>query len=362
MALRAGVNYIDTSTWYGHGKSEILLGKALRAVPRSAFFIATKCGRYAPDPEAMFDFSAERVAASVDESLQRLGLDYIDVMQVHDPEFAADWRQIVEETLPALEAARRAGKIKFIGMTGYPLDLQRKIIEAAWTERGIRVDISLTYCHFNLMDQSLVDDGFVAWAKARGLGVINASALGMRMFTPAGAAGVPKWHPANPHQKQVCAEACDAASAAGHNISKLATQFAMGCADVASLLISTASPDRMAQNLAWATAAVPDAERRFASDLSATMRSKLGDDVMWEGNEVKKYFAAVGQALLKRGAAKGAVAMNRSTLQYEAVEAPGVPSVDGRKRRRGWLLAGGAAAAVAFVAGLVAGSRGAPRR
>lgn len=80
-AIRQGVNVIDTAPWYGHGKSEILIGKALKTIPRSAVYVHSKVGRYAADVRGRFDFSAARVRASVDESLQRLGLEYIDCMQ-----------------------------------------------------------------------------------------------------------------------------------------------------------------------------------------------------------------------------------------------------------------------------------------
>lgn len=87
-SLKAGINYIDSAPWYGHGRSEEFLGEALRGVPRDAFYLATKVGRYEANITEMFDFSAERTARSVDESLQRTGLEYIDLIQVHDPEFA----------------------------------------------------------------------------------------------------------------------------------------------------------------------------------------------------------------------------------------------------------------------------------
>src|SRR3954465_16013693 len=98
VALDAGMNFIDTSPYYGRGMSECLLGIALRDVPRDRYYLGTKLGRYAP---SHFDFSARRVAESVDVSLQRMGVDYLDIILCHDIEFV-DLTQIVEETLPAL--------------------------------------------------------------------------------------------------------------------------------------------------------------------------------------------------------------------------------------------------------------------
>ncbi len=92
VALDRGVNFIDCSPFYGLTRAETVLGKALKDV------LATKVGR---SGENVFDFSAERVMRSVDESLARMGIDYIDVIQCHDIEYGS-LDQVVEETLPAL--------------------------------------------------------------------------------------------------------------------------------------------------------------------------------------------------------------------------------------------------------------------
>src|SRR3954463_5186356 len=92
-ALDLGINLIDVSPYYGVTKAETVLGKALQGVPRESYVLATKVGRYG---DADFDFPAERVTASVDESLGRLGVDHIDLIQCHDIEFG-DLDQVVEE-------------------------------------------------------------------------------------------------------------------------------------------------------------------------------------------------------------------------------------------------------------------------
>ena len=98
VALDCGLNFIDTSPFYGRGMSEVLLGIALRDVPRNQFTLCTKLGRYDLNH---FDFSAKRVAESVDVSLHRLGTDHLDIVLCHDIEFVK-LPQIVEETIPAL--------------------------------------------------------------------------------------------------------------------------------------------------------------------------------------------------------------------------------------------------------------------
>ncbi len=80
-ALDSGLNFIDTSPFYGRGMSEVLLGIALKGVPRDSYTLCTKLGRY---DLQHFDFSARRVAESVDVSLHRLGTDHLDIVLCHD--------------------------------------------------------------------------------------------------------------------------------------------------------------------------------------------------------------------------------------------------------------------------------------
>jgi L-galactose dehydrogenase len=80
-AARSGVTLFDTAPWYGHGKAEIILGKALESIPRSSVRVNTKVGRYCSDVRGMFDFSASRTVASMHESLDRLEIEYIDCLQ-----------------------------------------------------------------------------------------------------------------------------------------------------------------------------------------------------------------------------------------------------------------------------------------
>src|SRR6267154_1074950 len=111
VALDCGMNFIDTSPFYGRGMSEVLLGIALRDVPRDSYILGTKLGRY---DLAHFDFSARRVAESIDVSLHRLGTDHLDIVLCHDIEFVP-LQQIVEATIPALRKAQQAGKVRFLG-------------------------------------------------------------------------------------------------------------------------------------------------------------------------------------------------------------------------------------------------------
>ncbi|KAF7056941.1 hypothetical protein CFC21_064302 [Triticum aestivum] len=184
-ALDLGINFFDTSPYYGGTVSESVLGDCLRfaGVPRDSFVVATKCGRY----KEGFDFSAARVTRSIDESLARLGLDYVDILHCHDIEFT-NLDQIVNETIPALQKIKESGKARFIGITGLPLSIFTYVLDRVPPGS---VDLVLSYCHYGINDTALVD--LLPYLKSKGVGVISASPLAMGLLTDN---GPPEWHPA----------------------------------------------------------------------------------------------------------------------------------------------------------------------
>ena len=127
-AIEGGINFIDVSPYYGHLKAERVLGKALRQLPRERFVLSTKVGRYGQDGVNSWDYSAKRARESVYESMERLGVDHIDLINVHDIEFA-DLRQVCEETLPALVALREEGVVGHVGITDLQLENLRYVVE-----------------------------------------------------------------------------------------------------------------------------------------------------------------------------------------------------------------------------------------
>src|SRR5437773_928678 len=147
-ALDCGMTFIDTSPFYGRGMSEVLLGIALRDVPRDRYTLCTKLGRY---DLAHFDFSARRVAESVDVSLHRLGTDHLDIVLCHDIEFVP-MQQIVDETIPALRKAQQAGKVRYIGISGYPMKIFRFILDQT------DVDCVLSYNQYTLQNQRFAEE------------------------------------------------------------------------------------------------------------------------------------------------------------------------------------------------------------
>ncbi|KAB1213251.1 L-galactose dehydrogenase [Morella rubra] len=177
-AFRLGINFFDTSPYYGETLSEKVLGKALKALgaPRQDYIVSTKCGRYIEG----FDFSAERVTRSIDESLARLQLDYVDILLCHDIEFGS-LDQVVNETMPALQKLKEAGKIRFIGVTGLPLEVFMYVLDRV--PPGT-VDVILSYCHYSINDSTLED--LLPYLKSKGVGIITASPLAMGLLTESG--------------------------------------------------------------------------------------------------------------------------------------------------------------------------------
>jgi len=224
-AIERGINYFDVSPYYGRTLAETRLGEALLGY-RDKVILATKAGRYDKDADTGFDFSAERIIRSIEESLARLQTDYVDVFQIHDVEYG-DKQQIIAETLPAMQRLKQAGKVRFIGITGYPLHILKDVAEAA------DVDTVLSYCRYNLLGTAM-DDVLTPIARREGIGLINASPLHMRALTEKGA---PDWHPAPRRVIEVAQQVSDYCRSRGASVSDLAMQFALQHEHVAVTLV-----------------------------------------------------------------------------------------------------------------------------
>lgn len=237
-AIDLGINFIDVAPFYGSTRAETILGKALKTVPREKYFLATKVGRYG-DAAKDFDFSAERVTRSVDESLRRLKLSHIDLIQCHDVEFAAI-SQLIHETLPALEKLKTMGKVRQIGITAFPLESFKKVIE----KRSIATILS--YCRYCLTDTTLVR--LVSYLKMQGVGIINASPFAMGLLTEK---GPPVWHPAAADYRDTCAKAVSYCRKKRRDLAKLALQFSVSNRDIATTLVGTGNAKKLKQDVAW---------------------------------------------------------------------------------------------------------------
>lgn len=241
-AVEMGMNFIDVSPYYGHYKAETVLGKALREIPRDRYYLSTKVGRYGKDGVNTWDYSGRRATESVYESMERLGVDYIDLINVHDIEFA-DLHQVVEETLPALVELREKGVVGHVGITDLQLENLQWVVDHAAPGT---VESILNFCHFTLNDDKLLD--FLDYFEKRGIGVINASPLSMGLLSQR---GVPAWHPAPASLVEACRRAVEHCSAKGYPIEKLAMQFSVSEPRIATTLFSSANPANVAKNIAY---------------------------------------------------------------------------------------------------------------
>ncbi|MEY2410679.1 MAG: L-galactose dehydrogenase [Verrucomicrobiota bacterium] len=234
-AIDLGINFIDVAPYYGLTMAESVLGKALKEIPRSKYYLATKAGRSGAHDKD-FDFSAERITRSVDESLQRLKVAHIDLIQCQDIEFARV-PQLVEETLPALQKLKRLGKVRHIGVTGLPLKVFRSVLDRA------SVDTIQSYCLFSLINTTLVQ--LLPYLKEKHTGVINSAPLGMGLLTEK---GPPKWHPAPAAIRDACAQAVAYCRKRKVSLPQLALQFATSHRDIATTLVGTSHPKKIKES------------------------------------------------------------------------------------------------------------------
>jgi len=253
-ALDLGMNFIDTSPFYGRGMSECLLGVALRDVPRDQYYLGTKLGRY---DRAHFDFSARRVAESVDVSLSRLGVEYLDIMLCHDIEFV-EMSQIVDETLPALRKIQQQGKVRFVGISGYPMNIFRYILDRT------ELDVVLSYNHYTLQNTML--EGLVPYLKRKGVGIMNAAPFSARLLTNS---PLPAWHKATPEVRAACRKAAERCAAQGVDIAQLAVQFSLAAPDLTTCIVGSANPENVRKWAQWADLSI---DQQLLSDVQEILR------------------------------------------------------------------------------------------
>ena len=240
-AVDNGINFIDVSPYYGHLKAETVLGKALKLIPRDKFYISTKVGRYGKDGVNTWDYSGKRATESVYESMERLNVDFIDLINVRDIEFA-DLQKVVDETLPALVELRNKGIVGHVGITDLQPENLKWVIEHS--EEGT-VESVLNFCHFCLNDDLLLE--FLPFFQEKGIGVINASPLSMGLLSER---GTPDWHPAPQSLKDACAKAAQFCKEQGCPIEKLAIQYSTSHnPHIATTLFSSANPKNVIKNI-----------------------------------------------------------------------------------------------------------------
>jgi L-galactose dehydrogenase len=236
-ALECGMNLIDTSPFYGRGMSEVMLGIALRDVPRESYTLCSKLGRY--DLEH-FDFSAKRVAESIDVSLHRLGTDHLDIILCHDIEFAP-MQQIVDVTIPAIRKLRDQGKVRYIGISGYPQKIFKYIIDQT------DIDCVLSYNQYTLQNTRFADES-VPYLKEKKVGVMNAGPFSARLLTNA---PLPPWLKEPEEVKAAARKAAALCESKGVDIAQLALQFSVANTDMTTTIAGSANPTNIRKWAKW---------------------------------------------------------------------------------------------------------------
>ena len=275
-AIDNGINFIDVSPYYGHLKAETVLGKALKQIPRDRYYLSTKVGRYGKDGVNLWDYSAKRVTESVYESMERLNIDYIDLINVHDIEFQASMegglQKVVDETLPALVALREKGVVGHVGITDLQPENLKWVIEHS--EQGT-VESILCFCHYSLNDDMLLD--YLDFFESHGIGVINASPLSMGLLSDR---GTPEWHPAPQPLKDACRRAAEYCRSKDYPIEKLAMQFSTSLNPrIATTLFSSANPKNVLKNINYVSEPM---DKQLVKDVQAIIGDQMR--VRWKNS------------------------------------------------------------------------------
>ena len=258
-AVKNGINVLDTAPWYGHGTSEVVIGYAMdqKKLDRRKIVINTKVGRYDAKESKQFDFSYNATIESCKRSLERMRCDYIDVLQLHDPEFCPDISILMEHTIPAMIECKRRGWVKALGLTGYPLEIHFDILETLRKSGKDKVfDQSLTYCQFNLHNMNLFAKSMtyntqkmslLEYFKKRNIGVMVAAPLSMGLLSHR---KPPVWHPASEKLKCACKEAAAIAESHGVDLADLALLFSMAHDSISCTLLGMGTKEELDRALA----------------------------------------------------------------------------------------------------------------
>jgi aryl-alcohol dehydrogenase-like predicted oxidoreductase len=253
-AIDLGINFIDTSPFYGRGMSEVLLGMGLKGIPRDHYLLGTKLGRYS---DRHFDFSAKRVEESVHVSLHRLGTDYLDVLLLHDVEFVP-LPQIWEETLPAVLKLKAQGKVRAVGFSCYPLKTFHTMLDHV----GNEIDCALAYNRYTLQNTTFADD-LLPRLEAKGIGAINAGPFSARLLTNA---TIPDWLKEPEEVKAAAREAAKLCAERGVDIAQLALQFSCEHPGIATTVAGSANPENIRK---WAEWLVQPMDRALLAEVQA---------------------------------------------------------------------------------------------
>ncbi len=257
-ALELGLRQVDTAPLYGLGASELVCGKVLASVPRESVVVSTKAGRLlrsgAPDaeklPEGMwhgreglqpvFDFSAAGIARSVEESLERLGLDRLDVVYLHDPNDHVD--EAIAEGMPALRRLQAEGVVGAVGAGMTRPALLTRIVREA------EPDCVLIAGRYSLLDQSAGIELLPA-CQERGVGVLVGGVFNSGVLARPAPGAHFDYEPASPDVLRRVARLAEACGEHGVPLAAAALQFPLRHPAVASVVVGARSVEELEENV-----------------------------------------------------------------------------------------------------------------
>ena len=244
------VNFLDTSNNYGFGRSEERIGRAIRnlgGLPEG-FVLSTKLDR---DMETG-RFDADRVRQSVEESLNRLGLDTVPLLHLHDPEHARDLREITIEggAIDTLFKLKEDGIAQSVGLAMGRLDIMEPLL------RDYPFDALISHNRWTLLNRSagpMFDE-----AHDRGIAILNAAPYAGGVLAK-GSAEMPRvtYQPATDETLAPVRAVEGICARYGVSPGAAAIQFSMNDTRVTSTIVGVSKPDRVAQTLAWASEPIP---------------------------------------------------------------------------------------------------------
>jgi aryl-alcohol dehydrogenase-like predicted oxidoreductase len=242
-AVDVGINFFDTANIYGNGHSEELLGTAF-AQMRHQVVIASKCG--IQDMSGARDFSAQALRKSVEGSLRRLGTDFLDILQLHDPpEYLAD----SEESIAPVKSLLAEGKIRALGVSVKSPVQGLSFLAPPWQS---------IQCNFNMIDQRALDCGLIERAGNTGISIIARTPLAFGFLSGAYLDREPVFTSADHRSRwpreqiQVWAKApsyfAEVNEGTDRTLTQLALQFCISPTAVAATIPGITTPDEAIQN------------------------------------------------------------------------------------------------------------------
>jgi D-threo-aldose 1-dehydrogenase len=260
-AWDVGIRVFDTAPLYGHGLAERRLGQALRAYPRDAYVLSSKVGRVLR-PDATFDpgifrvprgqapqadYSADGVRRSLDESLERLGVDQIDIVLVHDPDDHEE--QARTEAFPALLALRDEGVIRAVGAGMNQSGMLERFVA------DLDLDCVLLAGRYSLLDRS--GAALLDACATRGIGVLLGGVFNSGVLADGDRAPTFDYAPAAATVVERTTALREACGRHGVPLPAAALRFALDHPAVSAVVVGAASADEIRADAAWATVPIP---------------------------------------------------------------------------------------------------------